>query len=208
MYAGQTDWNSDRPPWNSSSRFSLELNIALLITLYNFILILPSFIITSISLYSSLASSIVSVIVEILTVLLQPNSSYVVFAMVRWSCFDCFAAFCCYGTAFVCSVCLMLFAWGLMASGIPLSFRHGDACFLKKFPKGNPEAFFGLLAEDSLLLDNCTMTVFFMLAFILRKKIFFTTTKEHLNLINTQSCFHLVFWLTYNRPFANTRWTL
>jgi hypothetical protein len=27
-------------------------------------------------------------------------------------------------------------------------------------------------------------------------------------LINTQSCFHLVFWLTYNRPFANTRWTL
>ena len=101
----------------------------------------------------------------------QPNLSNVVFAMVRWSCFDCFAAFCCYGTAFVCSVCLMLFAWGLMASGIPLSFRHGDACFLKKFPKGNPEAFFGLLAEDSLLLDNCTMIVFITLAFILSETV-------------------------------------
>ena len=47
----------------------------------------------------------------------------------------------CHGSAFACNVCRMLFAWGLVASGVRLNFRHGNSCFLKTFPKRESGSF-------------------------------------------------------------------
>ena len=83
-----------------------------------------------------------------------------------------------------------------MAGSIRLSFRDGDGCFLT----GNPEAVVGLLPEDSLLLDNFTMIVFTMLAYILGEKVTSSHSQQFLVLVSSDCS--LFYKYCMGEPFS------